>query len=206
MKRKQTEASAEVEPEAKKVVKSEVQVKQEPGAEQEPQVPDRAIEQQLGKEQLVALHKLEVLPKLSHGRKHPVRCNLCDGHIFEGRNRAKIVQHVFGLEHRRRWAASRSGKEVKKEPVSSPESASADGLVASSCFGLRLGSVMGQNTRLGGALLPVWQTYVKYANLDVPDDAFGHASHSITSLHSSGDWILQSVHCKKENVPVAWQI
>ena len=163
------------------------------------------LEAEMDKRELVELHGLEVLPRDSNAKRHPIKCSLCNGQIFEGRNRAKVWQHVSGLEHRRRWAEHRQDggkKEADPDPLADAMAEAADGLVVSDCKGLRLGSSFGQQTRLGTDLLPVWQTYVKFANLEVSSGPGGQAPHEITSLHTTSDWIIRSCSCRKTNVQV----
>jgi hypothetical protein len=124
--------------------------------------PSGAIKEQLmGKQDLCTLHRLVVLERKSHGKKFPIHCAVCDT-VFCGRNRARVWQHVSGYEHRRRWQKV----EVKMTmPALAPED-EMPGKVIGKCMGLRLGSSIGQKTRLGSDLKPVWNEYVKFAWLE----------------------------------------
>ncbi len=111
----------------------------------------------MSKQELIKYHGLKVLAKGSHGKDHPVECASC-GIVFQGRNRAKVAQHISGQEHRRRWGCG----SVKEEPES-PKVPNL--LVKGSCGGLRLGGVFGVTTKLGGPLRSVWDKWVQFADL-----------------------------------------
>ncbi len=123
----------------------------------------------MNKHELVELHGLEVLRKDTEKKRHPVRCPHCCT-TFEGRNRAKIAQHVAGLEHRRIWTAANK-TEVKKEhdghaPAILDVDKDAKGFQVGECGGLRLCSSFGRRTRLGSDMLEVWRKYMKFANME----------------------------------------
>ena len=93
---------------------------------------------------------------------NPVRCSWCDT-VFEGRNKAKILQHVSGAEHRRRWKLQ---GQICSVPSSTAQSDPDMDLKMGKCNGLRLQPSIGAKTRLGTDLRPVWDVYTKYANLE----------------------------------------
>ena len=199
------------------------EVKQEPGAaagqlgkgEKDPQpnpgpgeqpapapAEGEQLEATMGLNELIALHRLTKLDKNSNGKKFPVECKYCNC-IFEGRNRAKVGQHTSGLEHRRRWSADVYGSSLQPLADVGPIHEAAKSVTKGTCKGLRLKSAFGLKTRLGSSMFPVWEDYVKFANLNKSDGPGGNACHSVTALCNTGDWILRSVNCKKDNVVVA---
>eukprot|EP00435_Cladocopium_sp_Y103_P008560 s487_g2.t1 len=159
------------------------------------------MEALMGLNELIAYHRLKKLEKSTHGKKFPVECNYCSC-IFEGRNKAKVAQHTNGFEHRRRWTADLHGGGLQPLADVTPMDEAASGLVKGTCKGMRLKSSFGQKTRLGSAMFPVWEEYVKYANLNKSDGPSGNTCHSVTALCNTGDWILRSANCKKEDVQV----
>ena len=167
-----------------KQIKQELKVKQEPlEIDEDNQKPAIKKEQQpgeanaedvpevsMGKAALVQLHKLEVLPKKTQKKLNPVYCPWCST-TFEGRNAAKILQHVKGHQHRSRWKQGISG--VKSELAvtlrsckRAADQSDQDSVQLGKCCGLRLGSSIGAKTRLGSDLRPVWDIYTKYAFLE----------------------------------------
>ena len=74
-------------------------------------------EEELSKAQLVELHCLQVLEKGASRKAHPVHCPACSK-TFEGRNRAKVWQHVRGAEHRRNLDAKQRSFQVPDQPES----------------------------------------------------------------------------------------
>lgn len=144
------------EQELEKPIKEEHQ----PEGEEAVQKSALTLECLLGKQDLLELHGLKALPHNSHKKKFPVFCPHCDT-VIEGRNRAKISQHI---EHRKLWRASQ-GVEICK-PVITDMDAESRGIQVGQCGGLRLMSSFGQKTRLGSDLFPVWQIYTQYAFLE----------------------------------------
>ena len=196
-------------------VKTEGRVKAEPlenggegrvkiEAEPQPLPPAPAmVEAVLGKAELMELHGLVQLPRNSHGKRHPILCNHCQGQIFEGRNRAKIIQHIGGKEHRHRWMKNRAEGIEQPAPAVTSLHEETKELLEGQCQGLRLGSSFGQRTRLGSDLLPVWKTYVQYANLQHVDGPAGNSCHKIVAMCNTNDWMLQSTNCKGDKAQVA---
>lgn len=120
----------------------------------------------MGKHELVALHNLEILRKDTEKKRNPIRCPHCST-TFEGRNRAKVAQHVAGLEHRRRWsAASKTKVKTEHDPATQEFDQDAKGFQVGECGGLRLLSSFGKRSRLGTDMLEVWRKYMKYANME----------------------------------------
>ena len=148
----------------KEAVQDSSEVKKEK-VESNPEVTANASnlpEDMMSKAALVELHQLEVLEKKTNKKMNPVRCSWCDT-VFEGRNKAKILQHVGGAEHRRRWKLQ---GQICSVPSSTAQSDPDMDLKMGKCKGLRLQSSIGAKTRLGTDLRPVWDVYTKYANLE----------------------------------------
>ena len=100
-------------------------------------------------------HDLEICQRGAFGKKHPVFCKWCGKH-FEGRNRARIWQHVASQDHRARFMKGKAegGNELKKEEKvrgfqETILNSSCLRVTKGKCSGLRLNSVLGQKTRLG---------------------------------------------------------
>ena len=110
---------------------------------------------------------------------------------FEGRNRAKIWQHCKGQEHRAKLAQQNATVQYEAPPK--PKAADTPG----KCGGLVLSGPFAAQTRIGGDLRPVWDEYVKYANLDATETPKGEKCASYTRL-PQGDWCLRSGGCKIE--------
>lgn len=167
---------------AEKKIKQEVKIE---GTECKAEATEQKVEQleeRMCKAELISYHNLQVVEKIpdlvgefgekSEGTKkaitYPIFCKWCNK-TFSGRNRAKIVQHTSGQEHRRRWRSKEAVGEVKAvdEDVKEEKAEdSADLLPLGKCLGLRLQSHIGRKTCLGSDLFPVWKAYTQYANLD----------------------------------------
>ena len=126
---------------------------------------DNVPEVSMSKSALIKLHQLQVLPKNTSNKVNPVYCQWCDK-TFEGRNAPKVLQHVKGAGHRSLWKQGTSSdlKTFSMDPVQ-PQSGLGTKTLGK-CLGLRLGSSMGAETRLGGDLRQVWSVYTKYAFLE----------------------------------------
>ena len=179
-------------------------IKQEAPAQPPPQplpraVVPSAIECQMGKQELMVMHGLVSLEKGSSGKKCPVKCTHCAGKVLEGRNRAKIWQHVQGREHRMKWAASTSGstRDDGDEGQFDPFSKTTASMTDQKCPGLRLSSKFGRATRLGSDLRSVWDQFTRFAYLQRMEGPNGQVCHSVIQECNSGDWILKSTSCSQ---------
>lgn len=89
------------------------------------------------------------------GKLWPVFCEHCGKH-FEGRNRAKMWQHVSSWDHRKKMRASKSGNVEDQKKVRGLQEtildASSSRVVPGTCNGLRLNSEQGKRTRIGSVL------------------------------------------------------
>ena len=174
-------------------------IKQEPPAEPLPRaVVPSTIECQMGKAELMVLHGLVSLDRGAEGKKCPVKCAHCVGKVIEGRNRAKIWQHVQGRDHRMKWAASTSGsaRDDAEEPHD-PFILATASKTDQKCPGLRLSSKFGRSTRLGSDLRSVWDHFTKFAYLQRMEGPNGQVCHTVTQECNSGDWILKSTSCSQ---------
>lgn len=90
-------------------------------------------------------------------KKNPILCEHCEK-LFEGRNRAKIWQHVSSAEHRSKWAAANrrsEGAPIAESPDPSSIESSTKEVTTGERQGLRLNSSFGLKTRIGSdARLP----------------------------------------------------
>ena len=162
----------------------------------------------MNKHQLIALHGLKPeerdlsLTLKDKDKSYKIYCQWC-AKSFQGRNRAKVYQHISGSEHRRRWRAACSKTEVQedREPGELDHKPSNVG----TCKGLRLGSEIGGRTRLGNEqdLWPVWKRYCQFAKLDRTETLSGGSCHTIQPLNHGADYVLTSNSCKGSDIPVA---
>ena len=164
---KQEENKVKTEPAVK------ISVKQEPQEcpDDQPKIetaspPVASVEQEyvMGKNELIALHQLQVLPRGTFKKKFPIECCFCNT-VFEGRNRAKVFQHTSGMEHRRRW---RKGVTKSMENKDKENNGAKDDCPhgVGKCEGVRLNGEVGRQTRLGSDLRSCWDVYAQYASLD----------------------------------------
>ena len=118
-------------------VKSEpaeqIAVKSEPGDQQ------HRVEELMNKTELMRLHELTAGDRNTDCKKHPVFCHFC-GKTFEGKNRAKVWQHVAGVEHRHKWRQRHSYK--KEEPTLEQEVLPGSDNIGK-CLGLRFLAILG---------------------------------------------------------------
>ena len=156
-------SSAKGSPDQQNKVEVKSEVKEEHGVKEEGEVPQpRRPEEVMSKAELCDLHRLVILPRKSQGKAHPVKCNICDV-VFEGRNRAKVYQHITAAAHRRKWK-NKSCEVVGHAKPSAIEET--HDMSVGQCRGLRLGSSIGALTRLGNDLRPAWETFSKFAYLE----------------------------------------
>lgn len=175
-------------------------VKQEPteadetGTVAEAHSSSSILECEMSKQQLLDLHRMNVMPKEASKKPFAVFCSCCSVTI-SAKNRAKVWQHVRGAEHRRKWDLQEASA-VKREPVEIPKHSRHE--CTGLCSGLSLNSQTGKATRLGSDLRPVFDEFVKYANL-TPKNSVAHPEqsyHTFTHLVSqNGDWLLRHSQC-----------
>ena len=172
----------------------DVQMKAEVKEEQEEE-DEKTPECEMSKSQLIAHHHLDVLRKNTEGKKNPVFCRLCNT-TFEGRNRARIWQHVKGQQHQvrlsQKWMCIDSN-EVKEE-VPHADSKNTVG----SCDGLRLNGSFGKLTRLGTDLRECWDIFSKYSKLSGQTDVQGRDASTYTHILAENDWVIRRGTCQRQ--------
>ncbi len=151
-------------------------------------------EEELNKAQLVELHCLVLLPKGDNGKKNPVHCPACSK-VFEGRNRARIWQHVRCPEHRRKLEAKMQSFGGHKEHAGDQNPDVKGKMPRMKCGGLLLSSEHGQTTRIGSDLKPVFEDFVTVGNLASKCGPQGENVHSFTHLVTSNDWLIRHKDC-----------
>ena len=173
--------------------------------------PDDRDESQLDKGELISLHGLVPKPKNTNGHTHPVFCTHCSKYL-QGRNKAKVWQHVSGQEHRARWAATKRLKEedveeeeackqdVKQEKDAAGEDKAPTLSKYGACDGLVLNSELGRQTRLGSNLKPVWTAFAEYAVLDTTEVPERFTS---TQVHTCSTKVIRHYRCQPGGI--SWQ-
>lgn len=182
----------------------EATVKQEPTLNVGPgQSIEGPREELLDKNGLIDRHNLKKLEKGAYGKKFPLFCGYCSK-AFCGRNRAKVLQHVSGPEHRKKRACAlqkvkketecEDGEQMKqKEAIIEP---SLDTSFAKmKCQGLRLKTEVGQSTRLGSDFMPVWEIYSEMTEFSCQQTVMGDATHDVSRHDKTGDWTIRCNRC-----------
>ncbi|CAK9110511.1 unnamed protein product [Durusdinium trenchii] len=169
-----------------------VEAKEEPMDDAE----EPTTEVMMNKAQLEELHGLKRFPKGHQGKANPMYCKHCDK-IFEGRNRAKVWQHVRGQDHRAKWGRQSNKPESAQVKVENDE-LPADSYTDGHCSGLKLGSSLGQSTRLGSDLAPVWKEFAAYRQMQASTPC-GESTHVYEHLVTENDWIIRHCKCQKQD-------
>ena len=184
-----------------KVMKSEdvkpegIVVKAEPGVAAPAPEKEVQREEEMSKQQLMTLHGLVAKPREFDGKRHPVFCPHCRKCI-EGRNRAKIWQHVSGSEHRsRRFKHEPTIPSSARTALDAELDAVTTGVCSGQCQGLNLSGCFGRCTRLGSDLLASWKEYVIYADLFGASTVNGEARHVYQHLVNEDQWVLRHGKC-----------